>query len=50
VAVEDESRLTADEPLTWRRAQELLDQETLDRYEAKFRRDGEWARSRMRWA
>ena len=49
VGVRAEERLSGAEPITWKQALELLDQDIVDRYEAKFAADRERAMAEMRW-
>lgn len=49
VAVESEQRLRAEEPVTWKRAQELLSESVMASYERKFDEDAHRARQTMKW-
>jgi flavin reductase (DIM6/NTAB) family NADH-FMN oxidoreductase RutF len=49
VAVREDVRLSAAEPMTWSRARELAGDDFRLRYQQKFARDAQHARTLMRW-
>ena len=50
VGVHNEERLSAEEPVTWKEASDLLGKGFLARYEVKFDADRQRAAAEMRWA